>query len=600
MSLSLALQNAVSGIRINQSALDSAAHNISNVNTEGFTKKKQTQSSMFLNGRGAGVQKGEVKREVDLILLRKIREESAILNGNDVRTTYLARTEPFFGAPGDNAAINALINELGDTFNALSLSPDDNTARNDLLYRAQAIISKVSVMTEGIQEIRSEIETEIDETVDDINALLVQISDLNQQIGRATAGGRGSSDLQDKRDVLLEELSKIVDIHTFPTSNNKIAIVMGGQLLMDDRPATLTYSPQPNVTPGTVFNNIEINGISVMPDIRDGKLQELINMRDTDFPAMAAQIDELSRGIYNQLNALHNDGTAFPPPNVLTGRLDTGGDATVFQGTGTVRIALMDSAGTVLDNAGTPRILDLNLTALGATTIGGLRAAINTDPNLAGQVNVTLGANNQLVFTGVAGNRIGITDMTTVSITAPPGAPTRGFSHFFGLNDMFTANEAAANPGDFAASLALNPILEADIGRFASGTISDKAIASMVVGENILGIGDGSNAIRMADGLTTKFSFAAAGGIPATDKTLADYAAQIISTAATEAERAETRKDVQQEIVDNLKFKVAELNGVSIDEELSEIIIFENAYNASAQVIQTVNEMFDRLDQAIG
>jgi len=595
VSLGASLQNALSGIQVSQSALNNASNNIANVNTDGYTKKIMGQASRVVGTSGSGVTKTGITRNVDTFLLSKIRNEAIMLGASDARSEYLGLTDDFFGTPSSNIGINALMNDLASSLDNISVDPTDNVARSTLVSRARDLADKINKTALDIQAVRNEIEGEIDTSIDQINTILTRIHSINTDISKNTISGADTATLEDQRDMMLKDLANLVDYSTYDGSNGRISVVIGGSLMVDSQLQTFDYDPQNNVLPGSTFNDIEVNGLAVTNSISGGRLKELMTLRDTDFPNMASQLDELAQATYEHLNTYHNLGTAYPPPNVMTGTWDTGGGATAFTGTGTVRIALTDASGDVLDNAGTPRILDLDMSTI--TDINDLMTTINTDANLTGQVTVSLDANDQIVFTGAGDNRIAIGELTPVDITTP--ATTRSFSHQLGLNNFFTADETSVNPGEFAASLDFSDVIEADNSRLAVATLPKTALANIQSGDNLVAIGDASNAVLMAEQMTEDYNFAAAGGIPATARPLSDYAAMIITTAANAVSQAEANTDIQTSIVDNLVFKSAEMNGVSIDEELSEIIVFENAFNASARVISVVNEMLDTLEQAI-
>jgi flagellar hook-associated protein 1 FlgK len=117
--------------------------------------------------------------------------------------------------------------------------------------------------------------------------------------------------------------------------------------------------------------------------------------------------------------------------------------------------------------------------------------------------------------------------------------------------------------------------------------------------EYSLSPGDNSTASALADALRATQGFERSGDLPGTTKTLADFAAMTVSANASEAARNESRMEYQMSLVDTLSLKNAEVSAVNLDEELAELIIFEQSYAASARVISTISDMFDILNSIL-
>ncbi|SDE76004.1 flagellar hook-associated protein FlgK [Rhodospira trueperi] len=117
--------------------------------------------------------------------------------------------------------------------------------------------------------------------------------------------------------------------------------------------------------------------------------------------------------------------------------------------------------------------------------------------------------------------------------------------------------------------------------------------------EYSLSPGDNSTANALAEALRATQGFERAGDLPGTTKTLAEFAAMTVSANASEAARNESRLEFQFSLVDTLSLKNAEISAVNLDEELAELIIFEQSYAASARVISTISDMFDILNSIL-
>ncbi len=598
MSLGLALQSAISSLQLNQRAMTVTSSNIANVNTRGYTRKIQGQESRILGGLGTGVRDNGITRRVDQFLIKDIRRESSLFGALAYRTEILRQTQDFFGTPSSNTGINAAINQLGTALSALSINPDDNVAQLDFLTYAQETARQVRFMNTELQGLRSTVDQEINDTVNSINTLLNQIHDLNVQISQGRAGGNPTPELDDIRDTYVEDLSELINVSTLENPTGSLSIIIGGVVVVDQVVKEFSYSPQSSVAPGTTFSNITLTGFTdASPFITNGRLSEQLALRDTTLPNMAAQLDTLARTVFDEMNAIHNLGTSFPPPSSLTGSVGgfTGAEVIGATTTGVLRVAVTDANGDIIDDGtGNPAYRDIDLGALGAgATITDVVNAINAVPYNT-LLTASINADGQLQIVGAGTNRIALTEVTAVDFAGS----NQGFSHYFGLNDLFTADTAAVSTdeGAFAGSLNVSAFLQNDPQRVASTRLGT---GTYIIGDNAISIGDGSNALALADKLGENLAFAASGGLPTMSRTLAGYASAIITDSANKVAKAETDMDVQRTVVENLIFRLKEDSGVDIDQELSQMIEYENAYNASARVISTIQRMFDELERIV-
>ena len=131
------------------------------------------------------------------------------------------------------------------------------------------------------------------------------------------------------------------------------------------------------------FDAIDLRGTDITTEITSGQLGALIKLRDTTLPNLQSELNTLASGVFDQINAVHNDGTAFPPPNTLTGtQTVAAGDP--FAGTGTTRIAVVDANG---DLVAPP--IELDLTAY--ATVGAVQTALNAALGANGTASIVGG-----------------------------------------------------------------------------------------------------------------------------------------------------------------------------------------------------------------
>lgn len=429
MSLNIALMNAISALQINTRALDITAQNVSNVNTEGYSRKTVQQQSVVVSGQGAGVEIAGITRSTNKFLLAELRTSISQLSDNRVQNSFFARMQDLFGSLTSDNSIAASINNLAVAFQAMSDTPEDVAARTELVARAELLAQKFNDMAIRIEGYRLEVDQEIAASVTAVNNQLTQIEELNLKIAENMTLNLGTSELEDQRDIALNKIADHLDFKTYDRSNGEIVVFTSAGRMMIDRSANLlshsavtAFNPSITYGSGTV-NGITLGGTDITTEISSGRMGALIELRDQILPNLHAQIQELATTLHDEINLLHNQGTGYPGLPSMTGsRIVAGADTPVW--TGTVRITVLDTSGVVVETQ------DIDLAGL--TDINDLIGIVNGYANASASIN---GA-GKVSITTASTNRIAINEMTS-AVTV--GNRTMGLSAFLGLNDLFVS-----------------------------------------------------------------------------------------------------------------------------------------------------------------
>ncbi|WP_373085534.1 flagellar hook-associated protein FlgK [Sneathiella sp.] len=694
MSLNAILNTGVTGMLSHQAALNVTSNNIANVQTEGYARKSVSYSSLAVNGMGAGVEVSEIRRITDEFIAKELRLSTAGSEQYKAMSEIHTQLQSLLGDPADNKSLTGKLDSLNAAFAALSVDPTMSVSRSAALAEIGNFGIETDRLLTQIQSLRKEADTHISEEVKIVNDAILRINDLNIEIKSATQSGQPTGELMDQRDQSLTAISKIMDIKTYPMTDGAIAVVTdAGQQLLDFQPRQLVYSPASVVSTQTQFDQISLNvydtstktvaatGLALDPELQSGSLRGWLDMRNTELPNIAAQIGALASGVAEQFNAIHNDNIAVPPPATLTGR-NTGLVASDPHGfTGQATFYSFDASNNIqssytvdFDNPGTTTLADVV-----AEVNGGLGAGTLT------LANGVLGMSAQGGATGV-----GIAQ----EAASPSARGGRGFSHFFGMNDMistkvdtsFDTGFTSANSHGFTGTTALElqgpngqkPVsfildfgaiggtmadvvtelnanlapyttasLDADgalaftnapgLGGYRLNVVSDSSDrAGTDVGfSEMFGVGErypadaglefavvadvaanpqrlatakidpgGTPAVTQADNrgalafqdiASQSYAFETIGGLTGSTVSLNDYAAQVLASAGLSAARADSLQSDREALVGALQNRLQEVAGVNMDEELANLIIYQNAYNASARIITTAREMYDIL-----
>ena len=725
MTLNLALNTAISGLSTAQAGLDVISNNIANVNTEGYTRKQFQPESLVLSGYGAGVQLGDITNNVDQNLLKDLRSQHSQVGLLSASNTYFKRIQDTFGTTADNSSISHQINSMQQEFTTLTTAPDQVSQQLAAVQAGVNAANGLATMTRTVQTLRQEADNEIAGAVGDINNYLNTIAQLNDSIALNHSTGKQTEDLEDKRDVALNKLSDLLDVRYFQNQNGSITVFTSdGTTLVDSSPVKMSHVALSSVAPSNAYAAGDFNGIfagvrDITTSIRSGKLKGLIDMRDSTLPDMQAQIDELAASLKDQVNQIHNRGTAYPDlVNNTTGTRTfmssstqtvtfSGAEPSIVlynaDGSELASSRIMDSAGVNFTNGGTIDDLASSMqTWLQAQDpqLVNATVAVNADGHFAINLGTgTIGVTFKDEQTAIKGSAQ--TDVTATIDLDGDGQGDKsysGFSNFLGLNDYFvnsqtftqwdssfkpknytlgipaaaTINFADAdnptgisggsitlNPGDTleqirdrinsnaalqgrikadvvpegsgqrlriqhilgeqlvvtqsggtnaldtlglnfstngsGAGLAVNQTLVDDSSRISRGAVQ----LDPLTGKYVLASGDNAIASQLSALMSNPASFNPAGSLSGTSVTFSDYAGSIVSLASTQAATTQTNLQVQSDLKDSLDLKNSQNSGVNLDEEMSQLLIFQQTYAASAKVISTTQQLFDILNNLI-
>jgi len=224
-------------------------------------------------------------------------------------------------------------------------------------------------------------------------------------------------------------------------------------------------------------------------------------------------------------------------------------------------------------------VKQVSITTSAGQTIGDVVNALNTA--LGGAATLTLGSDGTLSVANSAlypGYRLGVTADTSVR-----GTTGMSFTQIFGLGQMARQ----------AAGFALTPALAANPARlgFATPQIS----AATVAGDTILSAGDNSGVLALQNIITQKRSFAAAGGLAAQTASLSDYAAGFYQNLATQSNNVTAGQTSQDDRLSEAKQRQSSYAGVNLDEELTALSSYQQAYAAGARILSVVDQLYQTL-----
>lgn len=693
MSLNGIISNSTSGLIAAQVGLSTVSDNIANVNTEGYARKEARQDNRVIGGQGIGVQVTEVRRIADTFLSQEFRIAAAESGRFEAMEELQQQMTALLGDPTKD---RTLVSRLDDIFNAaaaLANNPDTTATRNATLDALQRLDEDIDLVADGIRDLQRQADQRVGDTVQTINDLIEQIDGLNREISKRPDGA-DSNALLDQRARKLDELGELVDIRTFDLGQGMLAVSTNAGLpLVDHAARRIVHVPNDAAIAGQTFPQLTIERVdpatgaatavngTIDSNIRSGSLRGLMDIRDTNLNDLAVELGAMTGHIADELNRVHNEFTAVPPPAALVGR-NTGALATDPHGfTGIASFHAFDANNAVTATA------TIDFGAIGGTVQDAITAV---NAGLGGQG--TLSLTNGVMTFAASGAATGVA--VQQDATTPSDNGGRGFAHRFGLNDLVStgsgpnfdtgltaatghgfsgeitlslvgpanqraitttvdmaaiggtvgdlvaqlntnfsglvtfaldaAGKLSATPASVASSFRVAVLADntargttgvsaADMFGLGSASVAGVAsgfeIASAVAGnpERIalasvsasgtpaVGVGDNAGALAFQTLGNNEGRFDGAGRLPAMTATLSEIGAEFLGRAGQAAKDISVRAEDRLALRDELSERVSEVSGVNLDEEMTNLITFQTAFNASARVISATQEMFDAL-----
>ena len=309
-----------------QLGLNVTGHNIANVNTPGFSRRRVDLSLVTseispLGDIGAGVEVLDVLRQQSHFMNAQVRLENQILGRWEFLEQAMSEIEGIFNEMGGAGAseagavfsepsgtgISGSLNRFWNAWQDLAGDPEGGAARAAVRAEGDALVTSFHQLADHFSELRAQLDAEVVSLADEVNALAERIVDLNRSIPTAKADGGTAGDLEDQRDVLIEELSKIVEVEVVERENGHVLVSVGGHHLVDGLEQT-------TVVVNRVVGPYGDRGIPVFEDDRipvqvsDGKLGGLLEIRDEVILDTRERLDNLAGTLVEFVNELHRGG----------------------------------------------------------------------------------------------------------------------------------------------------------------------------------------------------------------------------------------------------------------------------------------------------
>ncbi len=627
---------ARSGLLVNERGLYVTGHNIANVNTAGYVR----QQAMIKNGpvetvmsRGGMVQLGlgadiqDIRQIRHTFLDNIYRQENTTLGYWETRRKTFSDVEAIMAEPMESGLQNVL-NKFWDSWQELSKEPDSLTIRALVRQRSEALVQQINHMGSQLDRLQNDLNTEITVRIAEANEVTREIANLNVKILKSEVSGDTASDYRDQRNTLIDRLTKLVKVDINEMQDGQIDVTMGGYFIVQKGVSTDLYAAERKV--GENFFVPKLAGTSIEVPVSSGIIRGLMESRgdvsgaigsyENGTPNTKADVvfyvdtsttasDEIADQITAYTNELDKRGLDYNVRVIDASNADDLanqiGSTTGFRANSNKYAILltngvpadMDLLRNTLDSAGmdTSVLTDnavawdsfagaLDGSTYSLTDFIGLGSYEAITANMASDTNMDVVSNYSLV-----GESLNIVSNLKQRLNALVNAMLRevNYLHRSGMN----IKDPAGHGEDFFVTISSNKPLEMGNIRLNSNLSDLSNIAASQTGES----GDNSNALEIAN-LRHKLIIRDNTGVVSVDDYYQDIILEMGNNGADSSRIAES----QSKLVESADAQRTSITGVSMDEEMSNMMKFKFAYDAASRVLNIMDTMMETIVNRLG
>jgi flagellar hook-associated protein 1 FlgK len=595
MSIGAVFDIARTALATHQYAMDVTGHNIANVNTEGYSRQRVMSTSAGSDLRrglliGRGVDPGTVLRTVDPFINDQLMSQESKLAAAEEMEIYLRNLEAYFNDSGETG-LSGMIADFWNYWHDLANHPSGSAERTALYEHALSLTEKVREVADQVARMEIELNRSVASGVDRINQIVDQIAQLNVQIVRIETNG-SANDLRDQRETLLTELSRHIDVKSFEEETGSVTVVSAkGAILVDgNRANRLSMGGEDGDL--IIWNGSGTNTMDITDHIAEGKLAGWLETRDEVLAQTLKNLDEFADALIWQVNRCHSQGVGlklFEPGTPVSGTYATPdasgflkdlhfGDHLDFSADEKTKMTIwiedrIDSANPVMKP---PVIIDLSSLN---------RDSLNRDATLQDLADTI---NGQIDASGLSG--------VSAEVSGTSLAFKGDINHAFGFSDDHSGILAALGintffTGSSAAGIGVNPVL-ADRDYIAAGRIGDGGYA-VSNNENAMAMTD----LQHASWSISRWSCQRVGDDVEgqTTASLEEYYHSLVGDIGIRVAGIARERSFKSELVAQVSEMRETISGVSLDEEMANLISLQHAYSAAAKLMATADEMIQEL-----
>lgn len=622
------MANSFAGIEIGKRSLmahstqiQTAGHNISNADTEGYSRQRvivksfepiyrpDLERAMVPGQIGQGCDVESINRIKDELLESRIVEQKNVESYWETRDKYYSMIESVYNEPND-VSVRTNMDKFWQGWQELSTYPESDAARLAVVVRGQTLTNSIQQQYKSLRGIGDQINGDIEAVVKQVNDLSRQIASVNGEIVRSKGLGDNPNDLMDRRDLLVEKLSSLINVTVTQKDSDEFMVHTDGQIIVQGSLARQIE------TVGQLDNNgygkLMWSDTKLDAEFHGGTLGALVELRDKDIRTEIQSLNTMALNFADLVNDVHRNAIGKNNTTGLdffvqhdfvenvNGNYDRNGDGVedtsyIFRMTGTNALKMQEQiglSGTMTINGASGNI---DVAYFSTDTVEDVINRIN-DSN--GEVKAYLDRNSCLVLKATSSKGMENPDFV-IRHVEDSGMFLTGYSGILqesGADNAYDFNRANAVDVLAGAQFAVSPVLNPSAYIEVNGLIQNDVSSVAAAFKNSQGFAepsDGRAAVEMAAIRNTKIMIGS-------QRTFDDYFADTITNVGLKGEQAQNQLATQNKIMGDLRDLRDSISGVNIDEELADIIKFQHGYNVAAKFISVQDELLDTLINRLG
>jgi flagellar hook-associated protein 1 FlgK len=556
MSLLSVLTVGTRGLMASQLAMDVSGQNISNADVEGYSRKRLNLSPDYrydstFGQMGLGVEVINIERMRSSFIDNQIRVQNQEVGFYTEVNQSLNTIENVFTEPSDTGLLN-YIDQFFDSWQNLSNNPADISARTVVKANAEILSDVFHNVSGELTDLRQTRNVEIEDRVSKVNETCKEIYNLNLEIGSVELGNQNANDSRDKRDKILKDLSKLIDISTTENDLGQITLTTNGNILVSPVNYQLleiaTSSIQMPDGTSITQAGLRFADSKKIYTPQGGEIKGLIEVRDVIVPEFQSKLNTLALSLVKDVNQLHANGynlhgysgNNFFDPDA-TGASDIKLSAEIMSDVKNIAAA---SGGETL-----PGVTN-NLPA-GTHNFGTVALQLYRDPASA---TPTSASNLMRGSVAVSTPSVLLRENVDFNIDYINGTVQMLHNGYDAQNlriDFQYRTGGFSGPGDNSNSIAIA-----------------KLRGNLTMDPDVLGNGSA---------------------------TYTEYYSSVIGNLGLSKNEANSTLETRSFLVSQYESQQDSISGVSLDEEMADLIKYQHTYQAAARLISLANQMLDTL-----
>ncbi len=601
--------------------IQTAGHNISNADTEGYTRQRVNVKSFEPLYRpdleraerpgqiGQGTDVESVKRLRDELLDTRIVAQTNVQSYWETREKYYTMIEQIYNEP-EEISVRGNMDKFWESWQELSIYPDQDAARQAVVSRADSLTNAIQQRNKSLVAIGNQINEDINATVKQVNDYARQIAELNNEIVRSKAMGDDPNDLMDRRDLLVEKLGKLINVTVSRKDPDEFMVHTDGQIIVQGSIARQIETQTDIEHFG--YSKLKWSDTQYDAFFSGGSLGALVELRDKDVRSEMQSLNTMTLNFADLVNDVHRNaigknnvtGLDFfvqhPFVENVNGNFDRDGDGAfdssyIFRFTGTNSLRLHEQIG--LEGEITLSGHDGNVTvAYNATDT--VEEVINRINNTDAEVKAYLDQNDKLVLKASTAADWDNPDFV-IRHVEDSGMFLTGYAGILsgsGAEGAYDWEQADAVNALAGAQFGLAPVLNPSAYIQVNDQIHTDVQSVAAAFPNLQGMadpGDGRAAVSIA-------SIRNSNVMVGKSRTFDDYFADSVTNVGLKGEQAQNMLASQNAIMSDLTALRDSISGVNVDEELADIIKFQHGYNAAARFITVQDQLLETIINRMG